>query len=216
MAAAFARPFAPTFIRPGAASLWFPPRPFPALLWLAQRPASAARTPARSAAVSGGSSPAWAASPTREPAGTEAGATGKPRRRVAGEPPRLNLELRLLFCHSPQAPDEDFFTALRIELGRRAWSLEHAIGAPRPAWSPEPGMESDLEKRRARLVTEVNLGLAMVETAPIRYPRPVRNALLARHAKQIGRCLQELLRHPDAGSISDELTRMFDALQRRY
>jgi hypothetical protein len=134
---------------------------------------------------------------------------------VPGEPPRLDLELRLLFSRSPLPPDEDFFVSLRIEVGRRAWSLEHAIGAPRPAWSAASGDESDLEKRRARLATDVHLGLAIVESAPVRYPRPVRNVLLARQARQIGQRLADLLAHPAAGSISVELTRLFDALQRR-
>jgi hypothetical protein len=133
---------------------------------------------------------------------------------VPGEPPRLDLELRLLFSRCTPAPDDDFFTALRIEVGQRAWSLEHAIGAPRPAWSAAPGDESGLEKRRARLATEAHLGLTMVEAAPVRYPRPVRNVLLVRQAGLIGRCLRDLLSHPEAGSLSDELTRLFDALQR--
>jgi hypothetical protein len=194
LAAAFARPASSPFTRPGAASLWSPPRPFPALAWLAQRHASAARSVA----------------PTRKPAS----APGRTCQRVPGEPLRLNLELRWLFCRYTPAPDEDFFTALRIELGRRAWSLEHAIGAPRPAWFPAPGTESDLEKRRARLATDVNLGLAIVESAPVRYPRPVRNVLLVKHARLIGRCLCDLLAHPEAGSLSDELTRLLDALRR--
>ena len=101
-----------------------------------------------------------------------------------------------------------------MELSQRAWSLERAIGAPRPAWSAAPGDENDLEKRRARLVTEVHLGLAMVESAPVRYPRLVRNAWLARHAGHIGRCLRDLLAHPAAGSLAAELTRLLDALQR--
>ncbi len=183
-ASAYARPMSSRFMRPGSASLWFPPRPFPALLWLAeQRPASAAtpRPPAPKTAL-----------------------------------PRLDLELRLLFSRYLTAPDEDFFGALRIELGNRAWSLEHAIGAPRPAWSAAPGDESDLEKRRARLVTEVHLGLTMVKTAPVRYPRPVRNALLVRHARLIGRCLRDLLACPGAGSLADELQHLLDALQRRH
>ena len=128
------------------------------------------------------------------------------------------MELRLLFSRYTPAPDDSFFAALRIELGRRAWSLEHAIGAPRPAnsaWPTVPGAEDDLDKRRARLVAEVNLGLTMVEAAPIRFPRPVRNVLLARHAGHIGRCLADLLRHPFAGSLADELQRLLDALQRR-
>jgi hypothetical protein len=187
-AAAFARPASSRFIRPGAASLWSSPRPFPASLWLAeQRPAGAA-TP-------------------RQPA------TLQPAPKAAL--PRLDLELRLLFSRCPLTPDEDFFVALRIELGQRAWSLEHAIGAPRPAWSAAPGEESALEKQRTRLVAEVNLGLSMVETAPIRYPRPVRNVLLARHAGLIGRCLRDLLSHPGAGSLAAELTRLLDALQRQ-
>ena len=202
-AAPFARPASSRFIRPGFASLWFPPRPFPASLWLAQRPA------AGTAAVSGGLSLCWAASPTRRQAGTEAGGTS------SRALPRLDLELRLLFSRSPLSPDDDFFVGLRIELGQRAWSLEHAIGAPRPAWTAAPGDEGDLEKRRARLVTEVNLGLAMVESAPVRYPRPVRNVLLVRHAGHIGRCLRDLLAHPAAGSLAEELTRLLDMLQRR-
>ena len=228
-AAAFAHPASSRFIPPGAASLWLPPRLFPALLWLAQCPtAPLAAVSACTAAVSAGSSPSLAAAPTRGRAGTEAGATGipslgrqdaggtrKPRQRVPGEPPRLHLELRWLFSRCKPLPDEDFFVALRIELGQRAWSLEHAIGAPRLAWSPEPGTESALEKRRARLVAEVHLGLTMVETAPTRFSRPVRNLLLTRQAQQIGRCLADLLNHPDAGSMADELTHLFDALQRR-
>ena len=203
-AAAFARPASPRFIRPGAALLWFPPRPFPALLWLAQhRPVSAARP-----AAPGGSSPYREAPPTRKQAGTEAGGT-------SSAPPRLDLELRLLFSLCTPVPDEGFFTALRVELSRRAWSLEHTIGAPRPAWSAAPGTESDLEKRRARLVAEVNLGLAMVETAPIRFPRPVRNALLARHARHIGQRLADLFSHPAAGALSDELARLLEALRQR-
>jgi hypothetical protein len=134
---------------------------------------------------------------------------------VPGEPPRLDLELRWLFCRSPLPPDEEFYVSLRIEVGRRAWSLEHAIGAPRPAWSAAPGNERDLDKRRARLATEVNLGLAIVESAPVRYPRPVRNVLLARQARLIGQRLADLLAHPAAGSISVELTRLFDALRQR-
>jgi hypothetical protein len=134
---------------------------------------------------------------------------------VPGEPPRLDLELRLLFSRSPLPPDEDFYVSLRAELGRRAWSLEHAIGAPRLAWSPVPGADTDLNKLRARLVTDVNLGLAIVESAPIRYPRPVRNVLLAGMARQIGQRLADLLAHPAAGSISVELTRLFDALRQR-
>jgi hypothetical protein len=205
-ASAYARPTSFRFIRPGPASLWFPPRLFPASRWLAeQRPASAA-TPACSAAVSGGSSPHRDASPTRRQAGTEAGATSTAL-------PRLDLELRLLFSRYTPAPDEDFFVALRIELGRRAWSLERAIGAPRPAWSAAPGDESGLEKRRARLVTDVNLGLTMVEAAPIRYPRPARNAWLARHAGHVGQRLRDLLSHPEAGSLAAELARLLDALR---
>ncbi len=200
-AAAFARPASSRFIRPGSASLWLPPRPFPALLWLAEhRPASAASS-------AGGASSRQEASPTRRQAARDGGATSTAL-------PRLDLELRLLFSRCTPAPDEDFFVALRIELGRRAWSLEHAIGAPRPAWSAAPGDESDLEKRRARLVTEVNLGLAMVEAAPVRYPRPVRNVLLVRHAGLIGRCLRDLLAHPGAGSLAEELQRMVGALER--
>jgi hypothetical protein len=150
------------------------------------------------------------------PAGQEASAASDlHQQRVAGEPPRLDMELRLLFSRYTPAPDEDFYVSLRIELGRRAWSLEHAIGAPRLAWSAASGDESDLEKRRARLVTEVNLGLAIVESAPVRYPRPVRNVLLARQAGLIGRCLRDLLAHPDAGSLAEELQRMVDTLQRR-
>jgi hypothetical protein len=183
-AAAFARPASSRFIRPGAASLWFPPRPFPASRWLAEQRQPGAARPARSPA---------------------------PRAAL----PRLDLELRLLFSRYHTAPDEDFFTELRIELGRRAWSLEHAIGAPRLAWSAAPGDESDLEKRRARLAAEINLGLAMVETAPVRYPRLVRNVLLVRHASHIGRCLRDLLAHPGAGSLADELQHLLDALQRR-
>ena len=128
------------------------------------------------------------------------------------------MELRLLFSRGPLAPDDDFFAALRIELGQRAWSLEHAIGAPHPAaptWPTVPGAEGELEKLRARLVAEVHLGLTMVEAAPIRYPRPVRNVLLARHAGHIGRCLRDLLAHPDAGPLAEELERLLDALQRR-
>ena len=190
-AAAFARPSSSRFIRPGAASFWFPPRPFPALAWLAQRPASAATS--------------------RQPAGragTEAGATGRAL-------PRLDLELRFLFSRSPLLPDEDFFVGLRMELSQRAWSLAHAVGAPRPVWTAAPGDEGGLEKRRARLVTEANLGLAIVESAAVRYPRPVRNVLLARQAGQIGRCLRDLLSHPGAGTLAAELTRLLDALQRR-
>jgi hypothetical protein len=179
-AAAFARPASSRFIRPGAASLWFPPRPFPALLWLAQRPTSAASTP---------------------------------RLRGAGTLPRQEMELRLLFSRCPLRPDEDFYVSLRIELGRRAWSLEHAIGAPRADWSAAPGADTDLNKLRARLVAEAHLGLAIVETAPIRYPRPVRNVLLARHARHIGQRLDDLLRHKEAGSLSDELTRLLDTLR---
>ncbi len=186
-ASAYARPASSRFIRPGSASLWFPPRPFPALLWLAQRPASAA-TP-------------------RQPA------TLQPAPEAAL--PRLDLELRLLFSRCPLAPEEDFFVALRIEVGNRAWSLEHAIGAPRPAWSAAPGDESKLEKLRARLATDAHLGLAIVESAPLRYPRPVRNVLLARQAGLIGRCLADLLSHPEAGSLADELTHLLEALQRR-
>ena len=211
-AAAFPRPASSRFIRPGAASLWSPPRSFPARLWLAQRPASPA---AGRAGLRAGSSANGAAAPTRGRAGTEAGATGDSRQRVPGEPPRLDLELRLLFSRSPLPPDEDFFTELRIELGRRAWSLAHAIGAPCPAWSAAPGDESDLEKRRARLATDVHLGLAIVESAPLRYPRPVRNVLLARQARLIGGRLADLLSHPEAGSLADELTRLLEALQRR-
>ncbi|HEU5197993.1 MAG TPA: hypothetical protein VFU32_00060, partial [Ktedonobacterales bacterium] len=198
------------FIRPGAASLWFPPRPFPALAWLAQRPASAA-------ACTAGGSPASGQryQPARTPAGHRAGAPSTLPRRVAGEPPRLDLELRVLFSRSPLLPDEDFFTGLRIELGRRAWSLERAIGAPRPAWSAAPGDDSDLGKRRARLVTEVNLGLALVESAPVRYPRPARNKLLASQARLIGERLADLLRHPEASSLSVERSRLFDGLRQR-
>jgi hypothetical protein len=202
-AAASARPASSRFIRPGSASLWLPPRPFPALLWLAQRPA------AGSAGLRAGWSADGAASPTRGRAARDGGATSTAL-------PRLDLELRLLFSRCPLAPDEDFFVALRIELGRRAWSLEHAIGAPRPAWSAAPGDESDLEKRRARLATEVNLGLAIVESAPVRSPRPVRNVLLVRHAGLIGRCLRDLLAHPEAGSLAEELQRVLDALERRW
>ena len=182
-AAAFARPASSRFIRPGSDSLWFPPRPFPALAWLAEQP-------------------------TRRPVSTQASA---PRPRL----PRLALELRLLFSRSVPILDEDFFVGLHMELSQRAWSLERAIGAPRPAWSAAPGDESDLEKRRARLATEVHLGLAIVESAPVRYPRPVRNVLLARQAGLIGRCLRDLLSHPGAGSLAGELQRMLDALQRR-
>ena len=208
MVAAFARPASSRFIRPGAASLWFPPRPFPALAWLAQRPASAA--------VPGNLSPRRDSRATQRQAGTVAGAPSTPRQRVAGEPPRLDLELRVLFSRSPLLPNEDFFMALKIELGRRAWSLERAVGAPRPAWSAAPGDDSDLGKRRARLVTEVNLGLALVESAPVRYPRPARNKLLASQARLIGERLADLLRHPEAGSLSDERSRLFDALRQRY
>ena len=179
-AAAFARPASSRFIRPGATSLWFPPRPFPALAWLAQRPASAA----------------------------------PPQHAPRAALPRLDLELRVLFSRCVPILDEDFFTSLRIELGRRAWSLERAIGAPRPAWSAAPGDDSDLEKRRARLATDINLGLTMVESAPVRYPRPVRNVLLVRHAGHIGRCLADLLSHPEAGSLAEELQRVLDTLQR--
>jgi hypothetical protein len=187
-AAAFARPASSRFIRPGSASLWFPPRPFPASRWLAEHRPTSAATP-------------------RQPTTLQQA----PKAAL----PRLDMELRWLFCRSTPAPDEDFFVALRIELGRRAWSLEHAIGAPRPAWSAAPGDESDLEKRRARLVTEVNLGLAIVESASVRYPRLVRNVLLVRHASHIGRCLRDLLAHPGAGSLAGVLQRMLDALQRR-
>jgi hypothetical protein len=192
MVTAFAHPASSRFLRPGAASLWFPPRPFPASLWLAQHPTR----------------PALSAIPrpaTRAP--------HPPCLRAAGEPLRLDLELRLLFSRSPLLPDEDFFVNLRIELGRRAWSLEHAIGAPRLPWAAASGADTDLNKLRARLVTEVNLGLTMVESAPVRYPRPVRNVLLARHARHIGQRLADLLAHPEAGSLSDELTRLFDALR---
>ncbi len=201
-AAAFPRPASSPFTRPGAASLWFPPRPFPALAWLAQRPA------AGSAGLRAGWAAAGAAAPTRGQAARDGGA-------AAPCLPRLDLELRLLFSRYHAAPDEDFFVALRIEIGNRAWSLEHAIGAPRPAWSAAPGDEGNLEKRRARLATNVHLGLAIVESAPVRYPRPVRNALLARHAGHIGRCLRDLLSHPGAGSLNDELTHLLEALQRR-
>jgi hypothetical protein len=200
-AAAFARSASSRVIRPGFASLWFAPRPFPASLWLAQRPA------AGTAAVSGGLS-LGGKQPTGRTSRPEASGTSTAL-------PRLDLELRLLFSRYTPAPDEEFFTWLRIELGQRAWSLEHAIGAPRLPWTAAPGDERDLEKRRARLVTEVNLGLAMVESAPVRYPRPVRNVLLVRHAGHIGRCLRDLLAHPQAGSLAEELTRLLDALQRR-
>jgi hypothetical protein len=182
-AAAFPRPASSRFIRPGAASLWSPPRPFPALAWLAQRPV----------------------------AGSAAGDGGAASTALS----RLDLELRLLFSRYPAAPEEEFFVALRIEVGNRAWSLKHAIGAPRPAWSAAPGDERKLEKLRARLATDVHLGLAIVESAPVRSPRPVRNVLLARQAGLIGRCLADLLSHPEAGSLSDELTRLLEALQRR-
>ncbi len=207
-AAAFPRPASSRFTRPGAASLWSSPRPFPALAWLVQRPATGS--------AAGGGLPAYgAASPTKGPASRDGGATSAPHQRVPGEPPRLDLELRLLFSRYPAAPEEEFFVALRIEVGNRAWSLAHAIGAPRPAWSAAPGDERDLEKLRARLATDVHLGLAIVESAPLRYPRPVRNVLLARQAGQIGRCLADLLNHPEAGSLADELTRLLEALQRR-
>ncbi|HEU5200119.1 MAG TPA: hypothetical protein VFU32_10800 [Ktedonobacterales bacterium] len=217
-AAAFARPASSRFIRPGAASLWFPPRPFPALAWLVERPtASIAAVPGGAACTAGGS-PASGQRYTqaRGPAARDGGGTRAPRQRVPGEPPRLDLELRLLFSCSPLLPDEDFFMALRIELGQRAWSLEHAIGAPRHAWSATPGADSDLEKRRARLVTEVNLGLAIVESAPVRYPRPVRNVLLARQARHIGQRLADVLAHPAAGSLAEELTRLLESLRQHY
>lgn len=187
-ASAFMCPASSRFIRPGSASLWCPPRPFPVLLWLAER-----------------------RRPHTSPAGTEASATSPAL-------PRLEMELRLLFSRFALAPDDNFFVALHIELGRRAWSLEHAIGAPRPAdpsWPTVRGAESNLDKLRARLVAEVNLGLAMVETAPVRFSRPVRNVLLARHAGHIGRCLHDLLSQPGAGSLAHELTSLLDALQRR-
>jgi hypothetical protein len=215
-AAAFARPASSTFIRPGAASLWSSPRPFPASLWLAQHPTR----PALSAI------PRPATRAPHPPCLRAAGEPPRLRRRALAETgfphsrsrwslarPRLDLELRLLFSRSPLLPDEDFFASLKIELGRRAWSLEHAIGAPRLPWAAAPGADTDLNKLRARLVAEVNLGLAMVETAPVRYPRPVRNVLLARHARHIGQRLADLLAHPEAGALSDELTRLLDALR---
>ncbi len=207
-AAAFPRPASSPFTRPGAASLWSSPRSFPALAWLAQRLTRPASTATGRAAVPGGASPRRGSRAIGGPAGPEAGV---PSTALS----RLDLELRLLFSRYPAAPGEDFFVALRIEVGNRAWSLAHAIGAPRPAWSAAPGDESKLEKLRARLATEVHLGLAIVESAPLRYPRPVRNVLLARQAGQIGRCLADLLSHPEAGSLADELTRLLEALQRR-
>ncbi len=207
-AAAFPRPASSPFTRPGAASLWSSPRPFPALAWLVQRPTRPASAVACTAAVPGGSSPRRGSRAIGGPAGTEAGGTSTALS-------RLDLELRLLFSRYPAAPDEDFFVALCIEVGQRAWSLEHAIGAPRPAWAAAPGDESKLEKLRARLAADVHLGLAIVESAPVRYPRPVRNVLLARQAGLIGRCLRDLLSHPEAGSLAAELTRLLDALQRR-
>ena len=114
----------------------------------------------------------------------------------------------------PLPLDDDFYASLKIEVGRRAWSLAHAIGAPRPTWTAAPGADTDLNKRRARLATDVHLGLTIVESAPVRYPRPVRNVLLVRHAGHIGRCLRDLLSHPEAGSLAQRLQRLLEALQR--
>jgi hypothetical protein len=131
---------------------------------------------------------------------------------------RLDLELRLLFSRGPLPLDDERLAALRDELDQRAWSLTSAIGAPRPAdpaWPTVPRPDTPLEKRRARLVADVDLGLSMVEVSASRYPRPVRNVLLVRQASYIGRRLEEVLTDPAAGSFAQEWKYLLEGLRRR-
>jgi hypothetical protein len=136
------------------------------------------------------------------------------------QPPdaRLDLELRLLFSCAPAPLDEAQLAALHHELDQRAWSLAHTSGAPRPAdpaWPTVPHPENALEKRRARLVADVDLGLSMVELSATRFSRPVRNVMLARQAKYIGRGLRDLLADPEAGSFAAEFEGLLEGLRRR-
>ncbi len=186
-------PFAPrpaSALRPGPAWAWQAPRPFPALTWLCARLAASGQ-------------------PRPQPA----------LRLAPSAAARLDCALRLLFSCALPTLDDAFLLALRAELGRRAWRLEQAASAPRPAeaaWPPCPAQEEDedLDQRRARLVAAVEQGLGLVEPSASRLSRPVRQLWLLRQARQVGQRWGELQRHPQAGTSAQELELLLAGLRR--
>ncbi len=174
------------FIRPGPAWAWFPPRPFPALVWLRER-----------LAVTGAAQPQPAVRP------------------VLSAAARLDFWLRLLFSQAFPVLEESFLLGLRAELGRRMWSQARPAGMARSLERARLLLASEgeeVEQRRERLAAAVEAGLTWVEAPAKQLSHPVRSLLL-RQEGEIGRCWLERASHPAAGTPQQEQDGLQDGLR---